>query len=253
MKMATLSEPPISEERLLLRELTHRVKNEFAAAIGIVSLAASRSSNDEVRIALAAVEERLHNHAQVHRCLEMPSHHTQLDVPVHIRRLCQSISRSELDSRGIELLLVERPLQMDSARWWRLGMIISELITNSARHAFGNSGGKILVELLPHGAFAKCRVADNGRTAAKIRPGCGFTIVDALVAGLDGTIERHFGLRGTVSVVTFPILPAVRMGARRRSQPHRWSACGDAPDVELGGAGERTLGLIIHEASPFAK
>jgi hypothetical protein len=142
-----------------------------------------------------------------------------------------------LDSRGIELLLVERPLQMDSARCWRLGMIISELITNSARHAFGNSGGKILVELLPHGAFAKCRVADNGRTAAKIRPGCGFTIVDALVAGLDGTIEWHFGLRGTLSVVTFPILPTVRMGARRRSQPHRWSACADAPDVELGGAG----------------
>jgi two-component sensor histidine kinase len=230
-------EPPISEERLLLGELTQRVKNEFAAAIGTVSLAASRSSNDEVKVALAAVEQRLHNYAQVHRCLEMPSHHTHMDASEHLRRLCQSISRSKLDSRGIELLLVERPLQMDSERCWRMGMIISELITNSACHAFGNNGGKIRVELLPCSAFAKCRVADNGRAPAKVRPGRGFTIVEALVASLDGTIERHFGPRGAVSVLTFPIFPAARMEAGRRSQPDRLSACADASDAERGAAG----------------
>jgi two-component sensor histidine kinase len=223
VRNAALWDAPISEEELLLRELTHRVKNEFAAAIGIVSLAASRSSNDEVKVALAAVEQRLHSHVQVHRCLEMPSYHRHMDASEHLRRLCQSISRSKLDSRGIALLLVERPLQMDSERCWRLGMIIAELITNSARHAFGNSGGKIQVELLPSGAFATCRVADNGRAPAKVRPGHGFAIVDALVASLDGTIERHFGRRGAVSIVTFPILPVARMEPRRRSQPDRRS------------------------------
>jgi two-component sensor histidine kinase len=81
---ATSLETPISEERLLLRELTHRVKNEFASAIGIVSLAASRSSNDEVKVALAAVEQCLHNHAQVHRLLEMPSHQTLMEASEHI-------------------------------------------------------------------------------------------------------------------------------------------------------------------------
>jgi multidrug efflux pump subunit AcrB len=90
---------------------------------------------------------------------------------------------------------------MDSARCWRLGMIISELITNSSRHAFGNDGGKIRVELLPCGDFAKCRVADNGRAPASLRPARGFTIVEALVASLDGTIEWHFGARGAASVV----------------------------------------------------
>jgi two-component sensor histidine kinase len=237
VREATWWETPISEERLLLRELTHRVKNEFAAAIAIVSLAASRSSNDEVKVTLAAVEQRLHNHAQVHRYLEMPSHHTQMDASEHLQRLCQSISRSVLDSRGIELLLVERPLHMDSERCWRMGMIISELITNSARHAFGNNGGKIRVDLLPNSVFAKCRVADNGRAPAKVRPGGGFTIVEALVSSLDGTIERHFGPQGAVSVLTFPIFPTARMGASRRSQPTRLSACSDAPDVEQGGAG----------------
>jgi AraC-like DNA-binding protein len=53
-------EPPIPEERLLLRELTRRVNSDFTAAIGILSLAAARSPSEEVKVALAAVEERLH-------------------------------------------------------------------------------------------------------------------------------------------------------------------------------------------------
>jgi AraC-like DNA-binding protein len=52
-------EQPIPEDRVL-RELTHRVNNDFAAAIGILSLAAARSPSKEVKVALAAVEERLH-------------------------------------------------------------------------------------------------------------------------------------------------------------------------------------------------
>jgi two-component sensor histidine kinase len=36
---------PISDEQVLLHELNHRVNNEFAAAIGVVSHVAARSSN----------------------------------------------------------------------------------------------------------------------------------------------------------------------------------------------------------------
>jgi two-component sensor histidine kinase len=113
------------------------MNNEFAAAIGVVSLAAARSPNGEVKSALAVVEARLRSYVQVNRCLQMPSQDTAIDVSAHLRRLCQSIGHSRLDCRGIELQFVGRPLQMDSERCWRLGMIISELITNAARHAFG--------------------------------------------------------------------------------------------------------------------
>jgi len=41
-----------SEERLLLREITHRVNNEFASAIQVVSFAAARSGDRNVKAAL---------------------------------------------------------------------------------------------------------------------------------------------------------------------------------------------------------
>jgi two-component sensor histidine kinase len=199
------SERRNSEERLLVGELTHRMKNEFAAAIGVVSLAAARSPNAEVKSALAAVEERLHSFVQVNRCLQIPSRDTIIDASAYLRRLCQSIGRSRLDCRGIELQFVSRPLQMNSERCWRLGMIISELITNAARHAFGDGGGNIQVELSECGPFVNCRVADDGTAPEEIRPGRGFAIVEGMVASLDGTIIQHFGPRSSVSDMNFPV------------------------------------------------
>ena len=58
MSKAISSERRNFEEQLLVGELTHRMNNEFAAAIAVVSLAAARSPNGEVKSALAGVEAR---------------------------------------------------------------------------------------------------------------------------------------------------------------------------------------------------
>jgi two-component sensor histidine kinase len=202
---ANSSERRNSEEKLLEGELTHRMNNEFAAAIAVVSLAAARSPTSEVKSALAVVEARLHSFVQVNRCLQQPSQDTIIDASAYLRGLCQSISRSRLDCRGVELQFVGRPLEMNSERCWRLGMIISELVTNAARHAFGDGGGKIQVELSRCGPLANCRVADDGTAPEKIRPGRGFAIVQGLIASLHGTINQHFGPRGSVSDMNFPM------------------------------------------------
>ena len=46
-----------SEARLLLREFSHRINNEFTSAIGAISIAA-RSANNEAKAALAAVQDQ---------------------------------------------------------------------------------------------------------------------------------------------------------------------------------------------------
>jgi hypothetical protein len=45
----TMSEQRNFEEQLLVGELTRRMNNEFAAAIAVVSLAAARSPDGEVK------------------------------------------------------------------------------------------------------------------------------------------------------------------------------------------------------------
>jgi two-component sensor histidine kinase len=200
---SSMRSPP--EERLLLREFAHRISNEFASAISVISIAAARSANDEVKIALAAAEDRLQNYARVHQALRVPEHGSLIDATSYLRQLCRAISRSRLDVKSVELVLVDRPLRMNSDRCWRLGMIVSELITNAARHAFHESGGVIRVDLRSSQSFVECRVTDNGTAAANIRPGHGLEIVEALAKGLDGKIDQQFGPQGATTAVIFPV------------------------------------------------
>src|SRR5580693_2735560 len=201
-KLATRQSFP--EGQLLVYELTHRINNEIASMIGVVSLAAARSGNRDVEIALSGVTELLHHHADVYRALQMPEYRTRIDAAEYIKQLCLSISRSKLDYMKIGMVLATRPLSMQSDRCWRLGMIVYELVTNAARHAFNGKGGEIRVELLRSGPFVECRVLDNGSAPANIRPGHGLKIIEELVEGLDGRFEQQFGAWGSTSTVIIP-------------------------------------------------
>jgi two-component sensor histidine kinase len=194
----------VSNDHLLVRELTHRVTNEFASVIGLVSLIAARSTNDDVKDSLSSVMNLLHDYAGAHRALQMPSYSTAVDASQYIRALCHSIKRARLDYRDIELVLVECPLQMRSDRCWKLGMIVSELITNSMRHAFDGRSGTIRVELSESGAFVKCCVIDNGSSPGCRAPGEGLKIVEALTKELNGEIAHRFGPEGARSIIIFP-------------------------------------------------
>ena len=212
------SQRPSLQEQILLHELNHRVNNEFATAISIVSLAASASGNDKVKDALSRVGDLLHRFADVHRALQMPGADRPIDAAAYLRELCQAISRARLRHRSIELLLIENPLQLGSVQCWRLGLIVAELITNASRHAFAGGGGTIRIELKRCGSQAECRVSDNGSghedirqdtreaNSEAIRQGQGLAIIRDLATGLDGKVEQHFGADGAVAVVSFPIL-----------------------------------------------
>lgn len=195
---------PFSEDRVLLQELTHRINNEMASAIAVVSLALARARDETVKAALSHVTELLHHYAEVHHALEMPEYDTYIDAAAYLRKLCLSISRSKLDYMKIDLVLATSPLHLQSSRCWRLGMIVCELITNAARHAFAGGTGEILVNLSRAGAFVECMVRDSGSAPASVRPGRGLKIIGELAKGLDGHLVQRFGTRGSTSVLVFP-------------------------------------------------
>jgi two-component sensor histidine kinase len=193
------------DEAVLLHELNHRINNEFAEAIGTVSVAAARSGDQAVKTALNGVRELLHHYADVHHALQTPHYNTQVDAAAYLHQLCLSISRAKLDDRKIKLVLSVQSLRLPAERCWRLGMIVYELITNAGRHAFdGGDGGEIRVAVRRGGAFVKCSVQDNGSAAPNIQPGRGLQIVDALSRALGGRFNQTFGPRGSNSHLVFP-------------------------------------------------
>jgi len=230
----------IPQEHVLLHELNHRINNEFAAAIGVVTVTAARSSNEEVKAALAGVAELLHRHADVHRFLQMPDHDTLVDTAAYLRQLCLAISRSRLDAKRISLVLSAQPLRLQAERCWRLGMIVHELISNAARHAFGNRGGAIRVAVWQDGAFVKCSVQDSGSVTTNIQPGHGLKIVNSLSRALGGRLWQTFGVQGSKSLLVFPRDSEPVVGAERPLQgevqnpEHDAQAFGEGPSLAPG-------------------
>jgi two-component sensor histidine kinase len=205
LKVADFSHTTASAEHLLLREFIHRVNNELTSVIGFAVSIAGRSTSYEVKSAIAEVTDVLHRYAGVHRALQMPSHGKEIDAPEYVSALCHSLKRARLDPQGIELELASRPFMLRSDQCWRLGLIVSELIADSARHAFGNRGGTIKVELSASDSLAQCYVGDNGGARSPRRVGHGLKIVDALARELGGAIDYEFGTDGASSAITFPI------------------------------------------------
>jgi two-component sensor histidine kinase len=199
---------PSLDPWLILREMTHRVFNEFTSAICAVSAAAEESADNEVKSVLGAVSARLHSYAQVQRALEVPSFDRIVDTSAYLRQLLEAIVVAKLSPCGIELVFFGDRIELDAERCWQLGLIVAELITNAARHGLKERDGEISVELRRRQSSLQCRVMDNGRAPKEIRAGRGMAIVQALTRELKGQFDQYFGSHGSVSVLTFPIAPS---------------------------------------------
>jgi two-component sensor histidine kinase len=202
--MTEMAFTPTISEQALLQELNHRISNEFQSALSLVSLTAARSRSQEVKDALSGVTVLLHHYAEVHRALQVPHDRDRVDAAEYLRRLCLSIRRSKLERRQVHLVLAAPPLVLHSVECWLLGLIVYELITNAARHAFHGRNGEIRVELLRAGVFVHCKVMDNGSAPAHVQRGHGLRIIEELVKALDGRFEQRSGTAGSTSILVFP-------------------------------------------------
>jgi len=240
-------QPPLPQERVLLQELNHRINNEFCSAISVVSLTAARSSNKEVKAALTDVTELLHHYAGVHHALRMPENDVRVDAAAYLRKLCLSIRRSKLDRVKIDLVLAAPRLWLQSDRCWLLGMIVYELVTNAARHAFPGGNGGIRIELLRAGKFVECRVLDNGSAPVNFQPGRGLMIVDELTKALGGRFDQKFRSKGSASVIVIPASGEPLVAVNGRTQGRTALESGDV------GLGPRSRTLPIAKTTRIAQ
>src|ERR1700693_5476952 len=113
---------PNPDESLLLRELNHRIKNEFTSAIYAVSAKAVHSDSVAVKAALLDVVDLLHQFADVHSAQRMPDQGRLTEAAKYLQQLCFSITKHRLDHLAIRVLFSSGDLRLEGERCWRLGL-----------------------------------------------------------------------------------------------------------------------------------
>jgi two-component sensor histidine kinase len=205
---------PNPDGSLLLRELNHRINNELSSAIQTVSAKAVHSDNVAVKAALLDVVDLLHQYADVHRALNMPDQGRLTDAARYLQQLCFSIAKYRLDRLAISVLFSADDLRLEGERCWKLGLIVSELLTNVALHAqFDGRHPELRVELMLAGNIVKCGVSDNGSAHEPILRGRGLTIIGELASNLGGRVHSSCAAKGCSFLLTFPLTEAEQRAA----------------------------------------
>ena len=156
----------------------------------------------------------LHQCGDVHRALRMPDQGRLTDAARYLQQLCFSVTKYQLDRLAICVLFSADDLRLEGERRWRLALIVSELLTNVARHAqFDARDPELRVELMLAGNVVKCRVSDNGSVPEPIRRGRGLAIIGELGSSLGGRVHTSCAADGC----SFLHLPIDRGRANARA------------------------------------
>jgi hypothetical protein len=135
-------------------------------------------------------------------------------MPQGTSNSCASVTKYRLDRLAIRVLFSADDLRLEGERCWKLGLIVSELLTNVARHAqFGGRRPELRVELMLAGNIVKCVVSDNGSAPEPIRRGRGLTIIGELAGSLGGRVHTSCAAEGSSFLLTFPLTEAEQRAA----------------------------------------
>lgn len=201
------------QQQTLFRELQHRVANNMQFVASLLQLHRSRAMTDPSR-AVAALDEanqRLAVMARIHRRLYDPA---VVDQPIdqYFTEMCHDLLEAT-GARNIVLLIDMPNIQFDLDRLMTLSLLITEIVTNSLKHAFvGRDSGTISLTLrtLDPGQL-ELVVADDGigmaaATNQKAGHGLGSIIIESLAGQLQGSISTGPAANGgTSSRIAFSI------------------------------------------------
>jgi two-component sensor histidine kinase len=196
-----------SDAWLYVDELTHRTLNDYAIMLATVRRASSGSGDARSSTALAAVARRLEAGVTAFSALRPSQSSPYRNLDEDLEKLCASLSTSRLADRQIALTLSAEPVMLSSHRSWQVSLIIAELITNAAKHAFDQlTCGAIVVDVKADRNVLICIVRDNGSASLNTKPGRGSRIIDALANDLGGSIARNFSSRGATICLRVPLI-----------------------------------------------
>ncbi|MGV3720984.1 MAG: PAS domain S-box protein [Actinomycetota bacterium] len=149
---------------LAIREAHHRIKNNLQAVTDLLSLEMSAAedagNNDSLRDSI----ERIQAISLVHDLLSRDSEIESVDIRLLAERLVPSVLRaSSRSSTAVELTLDVPSLQVSSRKATAVALVLNELISNAAKHAFpGRSKARLQIHLTPQGDQQVLSVQDDG-------------------------------------------------------------------------------------------
>ncbi len=173
----------LEARELLLREADHRIKNSLQLVGSLLGLQRSRLSDPDAVAALDGAISRVMAVSEAHRALHQSIDLRHVALDEMLRDLCTHAAALNPALHFVADCPAE--LELDTERAIPLGLAVSELLTNAAKHAYPSGAGEVRTTVTATDGMFEIAVADTGvgmTEAAPSRGQLGSTIVRALAA-----------------------------------------------------------------------
>ena len=206
----------IREKAVLLQEVQHRVANSLQIISSVLLQSARKVQSNEAKGYLQNAHHRVMSIAAVQRHLASASTEDVM-LRVYFAQLCESLGASMIhDPKQLMIAVSVDDSIVSPDIAMSLGLIITELVINSLKHAFPeNRVGKISIDYKSEGSKWSLSVIDNGvgmPTTPRARPGLGTGIVEALARQLGGIIHVADARPGTSVTIVSDTLNQAQVG-----------------------------------------
>lgn len=173
-------EKSLVEQKVLLQEVHHRVKNNLTIISSLLNLQANKSKDDYHKKLFYESRDRLNSIATVHQLLYQSKSFSSVNFKKYLEEVLSSLDNS-FSGQNKKIIIKKdiNDVELDVSTSIPLALIVNEFVTNSYKHAFnGKKEGVIEVSLTENNKKVFVRIKDSG-------PGYDFNNISESSIGLD--------------------------------------------------------------------
>ncbi|MCG2616173.1 sensor histidine kinase [Terrimonas sp. NA20] len=155
----------VAEKEWLIKEIHHRVKNNFQVVSSLLEIQSSYPATEDVLSSIKESQHRIYSMSLVHQKLYQSEMLSFIHMPEYVRELIEYLQDSFGIRGRIMIMLEVEQIRLNHSLATNLGLILNECVTNSIKYAFpGDHPGKIRVMLKLVSASELCMVIqDDGK------------------------------------------------------------------------------------------
>jgi two-component sensor histidine kinase len=137
------------EKAVLLREVHHRVKNNYTIIISLLSLQSGNMKDEGIKAIFSESANRIKSMSLVHEQLYSSQNLSKIDFGSYIETLTKLILMSyEMPSSRVKIQIDIKDVELNIETSIPLGLVVNELVSNAMKHAFpGDREGEIIISM----------------------------------------------------------------------------------------------------------
>ncbi len=202
------------EQRALMQEVHHRVKNNLQYIVSLLSLQAQTVQNPELSQQIEEIKSRIVTIGIIHQRLYQSQEIPAVELPVFIQELVVNMLKAMRTRVIVMNNLTIDPIRVDIETGISIGLLVNELLTNSVKHAFLNHPApEFNLTIREEGDEIVMQISDNGpgfELKKSGKHGFGIRLIELLVRKLKGALLQIDPNTLEIRITAFTIVKPTR-------------------------------------------